>query len=63
MVIKRKRGQAVVIISLEDYNSLEETAYLTRSPANAAKLVQSMRQSRKGKVVKKKLAGLAAYER
>ena len=35
VIITRNRDQAVVMISLEDYESLEETAYLLRSPANA----------------------------
>ena len=35
VIITRKREQSVVMISLEDYEALEETAYLLRSPANA----------------------------
>ena len=31
VIITRKREQAVVMISLEDYESLEETAYLLRA--------------------------------
>lgn len=34
----RKNERAVVIMSLEDYNAIEETADLLRSPANAANL-------------------------
>jgi len=58
VIITRKRNQAVVMISLEDYNSLEETAYLTRSPANARRLAESIEQIKKGKVVRKKLKDL-----
>ena len=38
VIITRKRDQAVVMLSLEDFESLQETAYLLRSPANAKRL-------------------------
>jgi antitoxin YefM len=58
VVITRNRNQAVVMISLEDYQSLEETAYLLRSPANARRLTESVIELKKGKGIKKKLAEL-----
>ena len=42
VIITRKRENAVVMISLEDYNSLEETAYLLRSPKSAKRLLESI---------------------
>ena len=42
VIITRNRDQAVVMISLEDYESLEETASLLRSPANARRLLDSI---------------------
>lgn len=42
IIITRKRNQSVVLLSLEDYESLQETAYLLRSPANAARLFESI---------------------
>jgi antitoxin YefM len=45
--ITSKRGDAV-LISLDDYRALEETAYLLRSPANVRRLVESMEQARAG---------------
>ncbi len=42
VIITRNRDQAVVMISLEDYESLAETAYLLRSPANARRLLDSV---------------------
>ena len=42
VIITRNRDQAVVMISLEDYESLEETAYLLRSPANARRRLDSI---------------------
>ena len=60
VVITRNRDQAVVMISLEDYESLQETAYLLRAPANARRLLASLASLEKGKGVKKNLATLAA---
>jgi antitoxin YefM len=58
VIITRNRDQAVVMMSLEDYSSLEETAYLMRSPANARRLMESIAEIEKGKVVRKKLSDL-----
>ena len=51
VIITRKRDQAVVMISLEDYEALEETAYLLRSPANAKRLMESIHAAEKGQTV------------
>ena len=48
VIITRKRNQAVVMLSLEDYESLEETAYLLRSPANAKRLQASIESLESG---------------
>jgi len=58
VVITRKRDQAVVMMSLEDYESLQETAYLLRSPANARRLAEGIEQLEQGKVVVQKLEEL-----
>ena len=42
VIITRKKGAPVVLISLEDYWALEETLYLLRSPANALRLLDSI---------------------
>lgn len=42
VIITRKREQSVVLLSLDDYESLEETAYLLRVPANARRLQASI---------------------
>jgi len=55
VVITRKRNQAVVMISLEDYEALEETAYLLRSPANARRLRNAVQALEKGKGVVRKI--------
>jgi len=56
IIITRKSDQAVVMISLEEYNALEETAHLLRTPANAARLLSAVSQLRAGKGVERKLA-------
>jgi antitoxin YefM len=48
----------VVLLSLEDYESLQETAYLLRSPANAARLSESIAELEKGGGVVKSLGDL-----
>jgi antitoxin YefM len=44
IIITRKNEPSVVMISLEDFNALEETAYLLRSPKNAKRLLESIAQ-------------------
>ena len=58
VIITRKRDQAVVMMSLEDYDSLQETAYLLRSPANAKRLSEGIAQLERGKGVVKQLSEL-----
>jgi antitoxin YefM len=58
VVITRKRDQAVVMIALADYESLEETAYLLRSPKNARRLRAAIGQLRAGKGMERKLPDL-----
>ncbi len=49
VVITRNRDQAVVVMSLEEYQALEETAHLLRSPANARRLLAAVRDLESGK--------------
>ena len=54
ILITRQNGRAVVMMSLDDYNALEETAYLLRSPKNAKRLTTAVEQLRgKGGKVRK----------
>lgn len=45
--ITSKRGDAV-LMSVDDYRALEETAYLLRAPANVRRLIESLDQARSG---------------
>ncbi len=48
VVITRAGHEPVVVVSLEDYQSLKETAYLMRSPANARRLLDAMERLETG---------------
>ena len=57
LTIRRLKSKSpVVMISLEDYQSMEETAYLLRSPVNARNLLESIEELDSGKGVKRELA-------
>lgn len=56
LIITRNGEKAVVMLSLEDYKALEETAYLLRGPANARRLLSSMAQLNAGKGTLRELA-------
>lgn len=49
IIITRNRDQAVVMMSLEDYEALEETAYLLKSPKNAKRIMSAIDQLDAGK--------------
>jgi antitoxin YefM len=55
MIVTRKSSESVVIMSLEDYEALEETAYLLRSPKNTRRLIESIAQLENGKGNEKEL--------
>ncbi len=55
VIITRKREAAVVMLSLDDYQALEETAYLQRSPANARRLLDSIAELEAGKGTEREL--------
>jgi antitoxin YefM len=44
VIVTRKSSNSVVIMSLDDYEALEETAYLLRSPKNTRRLLESIAQ-------------------
>jgi antitoxin YefM len=48
VVVTSQRGKPVVIMSLDDYHSLEETAYLLRHPKGAERLIDSIQELKNG---------------
>lgn len=46
VVVTSQRGKPVVIMALDDYQSLEETAYLLRNPTGAQRLLESVAELR-----------------
>lgn len=56
VVITRKNARPVVMMSLEDYEALEETAYLLRSPENMRRLVASVSELESGGGTERELA-------
>jgi antitoxin YefM len=46
LIVDRKNGESVVVISAADYAALEETAYLLRSPENARRLIAALHGDR-----------------
>ncbi|RIH84498.1 type II toxin-antitoxin system Phd/YefM family antitoxin [Calidithermus roseus] len=49
IIITRNNDRAVVMISLEDFNAWQETAYLMSNPANARRLMRSIESLEQGK--------------
>ncbi len=56
IIITRNSQQAVVMMSLDDFNALEETSYLLRSPKNARRLLESIASLESGNGKERKLA-------
>ena len=56
LIITRNGEQSVVMLSLEDFQALEETAYLLRNPANAKRLLAAVEQLGAGKGLVRELA-------
>ncbi len=56
MIITRQNKDSVVLMSLADYESMEETTYLLQNPANARRLMQSIGEAKAGRVRAVKIA-------
>jgi len=55
VIITRRNESSVVMMSLEDFQALEETAYLLRSPKNARRLLESIAELESGGGTERKL--------
>jgi antitoxin YefM len=55
LVVTRQNARSVVIISEQDYEGLMETVHLLKSPANAARLLRSIKDADRGKLKKREL--------
>ena len=48
IIITRKKAPSVVMMSLKDYEALQETAYRLRAPENARRLLESVAELERG---------------
>lgn len=55
MIITRKNNENLILISVNEYNSLLETSYLLGNEANARHLQKSIAQLESGNIIEKEL--------
>ena len=55
LFVTRQNARSVVLISEEDYEGLMETVHLLKSPANASRLLRSIKEADDGKVTDREL--------
>ena len=55
VVVTRKKREAVVMISLDEYNAIQETLHLQKSPENARRLQASIAQLDAGNGVEREI--------
>lgn len=53
VVVTRKKREAVVVMSLDEYNAIQETLHLQKSPANARRLQVAIAQLDAGKCMER----------
>ncbi len=58
ILITRRKGENVVLLSLEDYESIMESEYLLSNPVNASRLMQSLEEAKSGKRISMDVLGL-----
>lgn len=54
LLLSGPKKKGFVVLTLEQFESMEETAHLLSTPANAARLAKSLKQAEQRKVVVKK---------
>jgi antitoxin YefM len=55
LFVTRQNARSVVLMSEEDYEGLMETVHLLKSPANAARLLRSIKEADEGKLTAREL--------
>lgn len=60
LLVTRANGKPVLMISVEDYDAMDETAYLMASPANAKELMDAKARAEAGNFVVKTMEELEA---
>ena len=56
VVVSRTKGKNVVVMSLDEYNSLQETLYLGSTKANRKQLDAAITEMNSGKFIRRKIA-------
>ena len=55
LIVAREAGQSIVLMDLEEYNSIRETLHLTGSKTNATRIDEAVNEMNEGKFLKHKL--------
>jgi antitoxin YefM len=53
LVVTRQNARSVIMMSEQDYEGLMETVHLLKSPANAARLLRSIKQADQGQLTER----------
>ena len=55
VIVSRTQGKNVVVMDLDEYNSIQETLHLTSTKANRKRLEEAIAEMKKGKSIKKNI--------
>jgi antitoxin YefM len=55
LLVTRQNARSVVLMSEDDYEGLMETVHLLKSPANATRLLRSIKEADQGKLTEREL--------
>lgn len=55
VIVSRTQGKNVVVMDLDEYNSIQETLHLISTPANRKRLEEAVNEMNAGKSIKRKL--------
>ena len=55
LILSGPKKKGFVVLTLEQFEAMEETAHLLSTPANAARLARGLKEAEKGNVLIKKL--------